>query len=106
MTDRFFPEKRIDNSRVARPVGVQVLLWLAAIAIAGALVSSGFVISARQHFEAIGLGYESEGLRKQADELEEKLRKLELERARALSPVELERRARQMGLEHPSSKKK
>jgi hypothetical protein len=105
MNDRFFPENRIRNLHVTRPVSAKVLLWLAIIAVVGTLVSSGFVISARQHFKAMMLGYESESFRKQADELEEKLRRLELERARYLSPLELERRAKQMGLEQPASKR-
>lgn len=99
MTDRFFPDKQIQNEPVARPVSSRVLGWLAAIGVAGALLSAGFVISARQHFEAISVGYQSEELRRQAAQLEERLRQLELEYARASSPAEIERRARKLGLE-------
>jgi hypothetical protein len=104
MTDRFFPNKQIQNARVARPVSGRVIAWLTVIAIAGALVSGGFVISAGNHFEAVQLGYQSEELRKQAAELDEKLRQLELQYARASSPVELEKRAQKMGLERPKPK--
>ena len=101
MTDRFFPDKRISNERVARPVSTRVMGWLAAIGVAGALLSGGFVLSARQHFEAISAGYQSEELRRQSAQLEERLRQLELEYARASSPVEIERRAQKLGLERP-----
>ena len=101
MTDRFFPHKQISNERVARPVSGRVMGWLAAIGVAGALLSGGFVLSARQHFEAISVGYQSEELRRQSAQLEEKLRQLELEYARASSPVEIERRAQKLGLGRP-----
>lgn len=104
MTDRFFPEKQISNVPVARPVSSRVMGWLAAIGVAGALLSCGFVISARQHFEAISVGYQSEGLRRQSGQLEERLRQLELDYARASSPVEIERRAQKLGLERPDKK--
>jgi hypothetical protein len=104
MTNRFFLDKQIQNAQVARPVSGRVFAWLGVIAVAGALLSSGFVISARQHFEAISIGYQSEHLRRQAAQLEEKLRQLELEYARASSPVEIERRAHKIGLEQPQSK--
>jgi hypothetical protein len=104
MNHKFFPDKHIRNSRVARPVSSRVFAWLAIIAVAGALISCGFVISARQHFEAISLGYETEELRRQAFQLEEKLRQIELERARASSPVEIERRAKKIGLGRLKSK--
>ncbi|HEX5734082.1 MAG TPA: hypothetical protein VF131_14710 [Blastocatellia bacterium] len=106
MTDRFFPDKQIQNSRVARPVSGRVVAWLMIIAIAGALVSGGFVISAGQHFEAVQLGYKSEELRREAMELDEKLRQLELQYARASSPVEIEKRAQKIGLERPKPKAK
>ncbi|HKG22243.1 MAG TPA: hypothetical protein VKC34_10110 [Blastocatellia bacterium] len=101
MTNRFFPEKQIVNARVARPVSGRVFVWLAVIAVAGTLLSSGFVISARQHFQAVSLGYQSEELRRQASQLDEKRRQLELEHARATSPVEIERRAGKIGLKRP-----
>src|SRR5262249_30825904 len=104
MTDRFFPDKQITNEAVARPVSTRVMGWLAAIGVAGALLSGGFVISARQHFEAISIGYESEQLRRQSAQLEERLRQLELEYARASSPLEIERRAQKLGLERADKK--
>ena len=105
MTDRFFPHKRIHNSRVARPISTHIFVWLAIIAVAGALISCGFVISAGQHFDAVKIGYESEELRRQSSELEERKRQLETERARESSPIEIERRAKRLGLQRPGSGK-
>ncbi|HKY05317.1 MAG TPA: hypothetical protein VJQ56_10530 [Blastocatellia bacterium] len=101
MTNRFFPEKQIQNARVARPVSRRVFIWLAVIAVAGTVLSSGFVISARQHFEALSIGYQSEQLRREASQLAEKRRQFEIEHARLTSPVEIERRAQKIGLERP-----
>ncbi len=103
MTNRFYLDKQIHNSQVARPVSGRVFVWLAILTVAGALLSCGFVISARQHFEAISIGYQSEELRRQAFQLEEKRRQLELDYARASSPIEIEKRARKIGLEQPHS---
>jgi len=105
MTDRFFPHKRIHNSRVARPISTHIFVWLAIIAVAGAMISCGFVISAGQHFDAVKIGYESEELRRQTTELEERKRQLETERARESSPIEIERRAKQLGLQRPNTGK-
>jgi hypothetical protein len=104
MTDRFFPEKQISNEPVIRPVSSRVIGWLAAIGVGGALLSCGFVISARQHFQAISIGYQSEELRRQSAQLEEKLRQLELDYARASSPGEIEKRALKLGLERPDKR--
>lgn len=104
MADRFFPDKRIENAPVARPVSRRVLTWLGVVVVAGGLLACGFIVSARQHFEAISLGYQSEELRRQSAQLEEKLRQLELEYARAASPVEIEKRAHKIGLERPEKK--
>jgi hypothetical protein len=104
MTNRLFLEKKIRNARVVRPVSGKVFVWLAAIAIGGSLISCGFLISARQHFESVAVGYEKESLRQQRAALEEQLRKLELDLSRASSSLELERRARQAGLGRPELK--
>lgn len=104
MADRFFPDKRIENAPVARPVSRRMLAWLGVVVVAGGLLACGFILSARKHFEAITLGYQSEELRRQSAQLEEKLRQLELEYARAASPVEIEKRAQRIGLERPDKK--
>jgi hypothetical protein len=105
MTSRFIPTKPIRNSSVKRPVSVRVFVWLAIFAVAGTLICSGFVISARQHFEAVSIGYKSEELRQQEAQLQEKVNRAELERSRIISPVEMEKRALKLGLVRPLSKK-
>ena len=103
MTNRFYPDKQIRNTQVARPVSSRIFVWLTVLALVGALLSCGFVISARQHFATISTGYENEELRRQAAQLEEKRRQLELEYARLASPVEIEKRAQKVGLAQPQS---
>ena len=105
MADRFYPNKEINNAPISRPVRARVFLWLIAIAIAGTLVSAGFVISARQHFRALEIGYQSEELRREAIQLEAKKRQLEMERTRAASRLELEQKARKLGMERAASTK-
>jgi hypothetical protein len=78
-----------------------VFTWLAVIAVAGSLLSCAFVIAARQHFESISIGYQTEEMRKQSTQLDERLRQLELEYSRAASPFEIERKAAQLGLVRP-----
>jgi cell division protein FtsL len=103
MTNRFFPDKQIRNTQVARPVSARIFIWLAMLAVAGTLLSCGFVISARHHFQAISVGYQNEELRRQEAQLAEKRRQLELEYAKLSSPVEIERRAQKIGLAQPQN---
>lgn len=104
MTSRFIPTKPIRNSSVKRPVSVRVFVWLAIFAVIGTLICSAFVISARQHFEAVSIGYGSEELRQQEAQLQERINRAELERGRIVSPVEMEKRALKLGLVRPLSK--
>ena len=101
MSSRFHQKNRIRNARVHRPISARVFTWLAVVAVAGALLSCAFVIAARQHFQAIAVGYQTEDLRKQASQLDEKVRQLELEYSRAASPFEIEKRAAELGLTLP-----
>jgi hypothetical protein len=98
MTYRYQHNKGIRNARVNRPVNPRVFKWLAVIAVAGTLLSCAFVMAARQHFQAISIGYQTEELRKQSSQLDERLRQLELEYSRAASPFEIEKKATELGL--------
>lgn len=102
MSDRFFPNKGIQNSRVTRPVSAKVFGWLAIAAIAGSLICTSFVVSARQHFTAVSAGYQREQLRQQAAVLDQQLKKLELQRSEATNPIELEKRAAKVGMHRPT----
>ena len=103
MTSRFIPSKPIQNASVKRPVSVRVFVWLAIFAVTGAIISCGFVISARQQFEAISLGYRGEELRQEEARLQEKLKSLQLKRDIITSPKEMEQRALKLGLVRPLS---
>ena len=102
MSDRFFPNKGIQNARVTRPVSAKVFVWLAMAAVLGSLICTSFVVSARQHFTAVSAGYEREKLRQQASVLDQQLKRLELQRAEATNPVELEKRAEKVGMHRPT----
>lgn len=101
MSDRFFLNKGIRNSRVVRPVSARVFVWLAMAAVIGTVICTSFVVSARQHFEAVSAGYQREQLRQQAAVLQETLKRLNLERSEASSPATIERQAQKEGLQRP-----
>jgi hypothetical protein len=102
MTGRFYPDKQVHNARVRQPISARVFGWLTVVAIAGAIIAAGFVISARQHFEAVKIGYQSEELRRQSSQLEEERIKLQSELDRVSSEIQVEQRAKSMGLQRPS----
>jgi Skp family chaperone for outer membrane proteins len=103
MRGRFFPDKHINNSRVRRPINARVFVWLTVIAVAGAIVAAGFVISARQRVKAINLGYQSGEMRREAARLEEERDKLQSEMDSISSDIDIEKRALGKGLKRPAS---
>jgi hypothetical protein len=64
----------------------------------GLFLVVGFFFAASQHFSAIDYGMQNSRLRKQIDELETEKRQLMLAREIALSPAELKKAAKKMGL--------
>ncbi|HLG14145.1 MAG TPA: hypothetical protein VJH03_06375 [Blastocatellia bacterium] len=105
MRDRLFINNRIRNAPVTRPVNRRVFTWLGGLVLAGVVLAMGFIVGANKHFEAVTLGYEGEEMRRQAAQLEDRLRQLELERSRAMSPFNLEQEAKKLGLERPDAQK-
>lgn len=101
MNYRYYPNKGIQNSSVHRPISARVIGWFIVLSTAGLLLLGGFVLGTRKHFDAVEAGYESEALRREANQLNERLRQLELEYDRAASPAEVEKRAKRMGLHRP-----
>lgn len=101
MNYRYYPNKGIQNSSVRRPISARVIGWFVILSTVGLLLLGGFVIGARKHFDAVDKGYESESLRREANQLNERLRQLELEYDRVASPAEVEKRAKKMGLHRP-----
>ena len=104
MTQSYIYNKRIRNSHIRRRLDRRFVSWVMIGATIGTVIASGFVFSARCHFEAVALGYETQQQRVLIEEHEKERRQLELERARALSPEELEQRARRIGLRSPESR--
>ncbi len=64
----------------------------------GLFLVVGFFFAARQHFSSIDYGIKNSKLRKQLDELEGEKRRLILEKEIALSPAEIKKSAKKIGL--------
>src|SRR5713101_633387 len=90
---------RQKNSVLHRERDHSLIRKLAALLVCGLVLSSGFVYAAREHFAALQLGYQSENLRRERQQLLEDQRRLLLEREEAASPLKLERAARRLGLQ-------
>src|SRR5437764_1323251 len=79
---------------VSAPHQSRALLYLIAF---GACIAAGFVFSLNQHFIASALGREGVRLRAELDQAGSERRHLELNRARASSPLEIEHAANRQG---------
>jgi hypothetical protein len=66
--------------------------------VCGLILVVGFFFAARQHFLSIDFGIKNSKLRKQKDELESAQRQLLLAREIALSPIEIKKMAKKIGL--------
>ena len=64
----------------------------------GSFLIVGFFFAARQHFSSIDYGIKNSKLRKQIDELEAEKRRLILQKEIALSPAEIKKAAKKIGL--------
>jgi cell division protein FtsL len=87
------------NSLIHRERDRSLIKKLVGLLVCGLVLSSGFVYAARQHFAALQLGYDSENLRRERQQLLEEQHRLLLDREEAASPVKLERAARQLGMQ-------
>jgi len=86
----FHTVKRIDNSRLARPIASDRLREMARLIALGALLAGAALFYAWQHFEYLQLRYRAESLkseRSQASELNQQL-KLEMAGLRAPSRID------------------
>ena len=86
MTQPYIYNKRIRNAPIRRRLDRRFVSWVMISATIGTFVASGFVFSARCHFEAVALGYETQQKRVLIEEHEKERRQLEHERSKALSP--------------------
>lgn len=66
--------------------------------VCGLLLVVGFFFAARQHFSSIDFGMKNSKLRRQKDELEAAQRQLLLAKEIALSPAEIKKAAKKIGL--------
>ena len=87
------------NRAIVRESDRDAFLRLALLLVFGLGLASGFVYAGRQHFAALKLGYETENLRRERDQLADEQRRLLLQREEAASPVRLERAAKQLGMQ-------
>ena len=66
--------------------------------VCGVLVVGGFFVAARSHFAAIDFGIKNSTLKKQLEDLETEKRRLTLLREIALTPAEIKKAAKKLGL--------
>ncbi len=67
--------------------------------VCGLILAAGFFFAARQHFSAIEFGIKNAKLRQQKDDLENTQRQLYLAKEVALSPNEIKKAAKKIGLQ-------
>ena len=101
MAERYYYNQQVRNASIRRKLDRRFISWVMICACFGAAITTGFVYSARCHFEAVALGYETQKQRQEIEQRMEQRRKLELDRTMALSPEELEQRARHIGMRNP-----
>ena len=98
----FFTVKRIDNSRLVRPMAPKRMRECARWVSLGSLVAACLLLYAWQHFETIQLRYRLEALRGARSEATELNQQLRLEVAGLRSPDRVDAIARgQLGLTMP-----
>ena len=89
---------RTSPSRRPDTVGPARLRNYLVMAICGLTVVSGFFFAGRLHFSSMDYGMKNSRLRRQIDELEAEKRRLMLAREVSLSPSEIKRAAKKVGL--------
>ncbi len=66
--------------------------------VCGVFLVGGFFLAARSHFSSIDFGIKNSGLKKQIEDLESEKRRLTLLKEIALSPAEIKKAAKKLGL--------
>ena len=100
----FHTVKRIDNSRVIRRMGPERLREMARLVGLGALLATGALLYAWQHFEYLQLRYQVESIKAQKAQAAELNQELKLEVAGLRSPSRVDQIAHaQLGLTAPTA---
>ena len=89
--------RRTNRKRDERTRELRLRTYLL-MAICGVTVVGGFFFAGRQHFSSIDYGMKNSRLRRQIDELEAEKRRLLLARETSLSPAEIKKAAKKVGL--------
>ena len=98
----FHTIKRIDNSRLVRPVASDRLRECCRLVLLGAVLAAGGLFYAWQHFQCIQLRYQLEELKAERGRAAELNLQLKLEAAALRSPMRIDVIARrQLGLTAP-----
>ncbi len=98
----FYTVKRIDNSRLVRPVAPERLRECARFVALGAALAGVILLCAWQHFQCIQLRYQLEELKSERGQVTELNQQLKLEVAALRSPMRIDVIARrQLGLSVP-----
>ena len=93
-TVKFHTVKRIDNSRLARPIASGRLREMARLIGLGALLAAAFLFYAWQHFEYLQLRYQMESLKSARSQASELNQQLKLEEAGLRAPSRIDAIAR------------
>lgn len=97
----FYTRKRIDNSRLVRPLAPSRLRECARLVALGAFLAGGGLLYTWQHFQNIQLSYHLETLKSKRAEAQGLNQKLRLEVAGLRDPMRIDVIARQLGLTAP-----
>jgi len=94
------PKKKQSNKSKTQTVGREPIPWRYCILTlcCGLILVVGFFLAAWQHFSSIDYGIKNSKLRKQIEELESDKRRLILSKEIALSPAEIKKAAKKIGL--------
>jgi cell division protein FtsL len=98
----FYTVKRIDNSRLVRPVEPVKLRNLYKIVALGSIVAAFCMLYIYQHYRYIDLGFQLEDLKGKTQQAQVLNSKLKLEIATLRDPHRVDLIARQLGLTQPS----
>jgi hypothetical protein len=98
MSRKFVAPKNIKNERIRRERAPVPWRYFLTIFVCGLFLAAGFFGAARQHFASIDYGIKNSKLRKQIEELEAEKRRLLLTKEIALSPAEIKKSAKQIGM--------